>query len=124
MGRKLSDDITDDFTNRILNTEHFADTVAYTPKGGSVRTITVQICGMHGGVRHESHQLTNERMVIVWCRRHATLGVNDPQIGDKIAWEGETYNFDAVTGESSGEFHLRFKCVERSRVGNMPAFRN
>lgn len=125
MGRQLADDIADDFNRVVLNMNHFAVEVVYTPIDTQIsRPITVQAAGINGSVRHESHHLTDDRMIVVWARRDAEFGIDNPQIGDTLTFAGTDFSFDAVSGESSSEFALRFKAVKRNRTGHQSSFRN
>ena len=131
MPRTLAEDVADDFTRVFLDTDHFAVTGVYTPKGGSARTITVQLSGINGGIHQDQNHLSNDRVLVLACRRGAVDGclsdsvdgIKNPQIGDKWFWTGTHYSFDAVVGESDTEFFLRFKFIDRERTGNISAMR-
>jgi hypothetical protein len=123
MGRTLADDVRDDFSRVFLNTDHFAVELDYTPYGGTLRTIKAQVAGMHGGIREETHHVTNDRTIVVCVRKDATYGVLDPNLRDKLEWEGKTYSFEGIIGESADEFALKFTAVDRERTGNIGAMK-
>lgn len=125
MPRTPKDDIRDDFINVFLNTEEgLAEDIVYfpvDPNDGVQRTIPAQVGGMSGGIRHEQHEITDERFCVVNCRRHLTLGMLYPKAGAYINWNGRIYVYDAVTGESADEFFVRFKDIDRDQVGHVSA---
>jgi len=79
--RTLKADI---INSTILSTDFFAESVTYTPAGGSPRTITAKVT-IRGETEYSDAGDESElELVRVFCRRDATEGILAPQIGDTL----------------------------------------
>lgn len=92
-----------------LNTDHFAESVTYTPDGGSASSITALVDRGGAEFLPEVHDGSTE----IW---RASIHVADsdvamPQRGDQIAATGpdgnaETWNVDSIGAHSDGMWTL------------------
>lgn len=75
-----------DVVNRnILNTDFFAEEVTYSPTVGTPRAIDVKIAAAEDPAFTEAGDEEFQERVRVKVRRDATLGIDNPQLGDLLA---------------------------------------
>lgn len=106
--------------------EQSGETVTYFPKAGESRAITVLVTRESGTIDPQTRHRVQMDTVLVSCRRHATLGIDDPQIGDSIRLPDETdetrWDFKEIeSGDRSGRWFLRFQKATLRRAGQAPA---
>ena len=89
----LKSQLTDDLST-FFNTDEFAETVSYTPKGDVARDIT--IIPTRGNPFQEPYVRGEETAT---CEIEAMRSeVSNPQHGDIFTFDSETWEFDPVRG--------------------------
>lgn len=72
-----------DLENVFLNTNEYAESLYYCPKGGTRRTIAGSVEEIGSFPDEDGGKFSLEYLDIM-VRRHATEGIDEPQLGDAI----------------------------------------
>jgi hypothetical protein len=84
------------------------ESLAYTPVGGSARTITAPIWRAVETLRDESNHEVQATIAKCFAKKHATEGVLTPTRGDKIVWDGMAWDFAQTKGDQGDVWELWF----------------
>lgn len=117
------DEIFSDAALPVLE-EFFGETVAYMPRNGSPRNITVEIDeSLQADNDEQGNETATDRLIVI-VRRHSTTGISSPQVGDRIRRDKAhdpdqlDYTFEG-TGPSKHRDHwmLTFTREQRTATG-------
>jgi hypothetical protein len=118
----LRDVMESDVTDVFLNTDEHAESITYTPKGGTARTITAIIDEDAQFIATQTDAALAD-MAAIYATRDPLTGIDQPQLGDTItftrsglvivwAWTGETGDADEFS------WWLVFKRTRMERMGS------
>lgn len=119
----LADAIGSDFATLALNTDEFAQAVAYLPAAGGSKTINGvwqedadDIGNRTGEVRDNRNRRVRVREGTLWISADATLGIAAPLDTDKVEVAGE--NFSVLSHRlEGGAWELRLRRPEKQEDG-------
>jgi len=104
----LSELVASDVSDVFLNANDFAETVTYTPTGGSARTILAVVILGQSGLKQDQTHFTSDSTISVYVSNDATTGIDNPQLKDTITWGGVLYSFSSISGQDVGGWQLMF----------------
>jgi len=102
----------------LLNTDEHAESVTYTPKDGTPRTISIVILPDQGGLRQEANHLIDRRMIRIFASTDGTSGINSPANGDTITRGGVVYSVEDIEPEVAGGRMMTFVSVTHIQSGS------
>lgn len=111
----MASDVDDVF----LNTDEHAESVTYTPNGGSGRSIVVVILAIPSEIAMEGNHEVEHKLINVFAKRDATTGINAPAKGDTLTWQGRVYSWVGFIHEDEDAFQLKFSCPTILSTGPM-----
>lgn len=107
-----------------FNTDFYAETVSYTPHGGSARSINVHIVEQDDLDIENVDTETDTKQITVKCLKDGTLGIDKPNLGDTIVrlsssdLDSSAYYFSGeIDAESIDSWRLTFKRIRRDAQG-------
>lgn len=111
----LKNDLASDFANEFLSTDEFAESITYTPSGGSPKTIKAIVVRPQIDVLDQDRGRVLARQVEIQIANNSTTGVASVKKGfDQVALKlylGDAANTTFVVSEivkhDDGMWHLR-----------------
>jgi hypothetical protein len=96
----LLDRVRTDFVNLVLNTDDFAETVSYTPAGGTAVEITALV------IPEESRQEDRNGFFVQIDQIHVSApnATWTPNHGARVVWDSRTWDFARREHDRGGGF--------------------
>lgn len=112
--------MADDYSNVFLNTDEFGEAVTYFPVcgNGSSRSISVVIDEFRDDEIVEGNTTLAVSVMRVTAKNHATLGIDNPQRGDKLL---RAADLPAATGTDTKQYFLH-RVTHRDAAGLVMEF--
>jgi hypothetical protein len=116
----LLDRVRTDFVNLVLNTDDFAETVSYTPAGGSAGDITAAV------IPEESRQEERAGFLVQVDEIHVSAANTawTPAHGSSVTWDSRTWDFARREHDRGGGFvgayFQRLTLLQAGAVGVAP----
>jgi len=121
MSMGFKDILAADVSNVFTNSDEFGEPLSYQPKNGAARSVN-GVVDHEGGYQDQSFGESNIEVLDVFVSRDDTTGIDDPQLGDRIARaDGRWFAFSGQkleTDESS--WTLRFTRDIPTKHGGLP----
>jgi hypothetical protein len=112
----FSEKLTSDAANTFLNTGEFAETVAYTPSGGSGRSISAVIDRQDVVEQTAPDGSTLIHRAVLSASRDATAGIPSPSVDDTFTFDSATWKVDHVVTQDDAMVSVSLvRIVSRER---------
>jgi hypothetical protein len=117
----FQDQLANDLAKAFLNSSEFAETLTYVPVGKPRRQIAATVDRSLLQRRPGGNHTANVDEIKIFTYTDATLGIDDPQLGDAVILAGDTeaqkFDFDHREHLSCGALVLKYKRTKMQRAG-------
>ena len=107
-----------DLDSSFFGTSEFADSVVVCQKDQAPRTIVCRVFNGHNAIAEGAEHQQFIGNIEVSAYENTVTGIFNPQVGDYVIWNGETFNFLSQKSADIGMGIFIFQNVSVTRQGH------